>query len=328
MRSVVGILAGQAVAFGLSESLLLISANAIFLDAYGSKWLPLTYVGIADRRRTAGGRNREDPASLAVAAGRDRRRGWVGLLFVAAWAVLTVRAASGCRRHCSCSSRCCSRSASSSSAARPAACWTFSRSRAASPASSSGFARRLPRRAASPAGRCSPSWAAPITCCSSQPRRRSRSSPCSPSPDSGSPIGSRHVESRAHRTPAAAAPPGALDPLRAAPSSATRCSRRPARYLIEYVLFDRAAARYDDAASLTRFLSTYTALLNLVDILFLVLLAGVLLRRFGLRLGIAANPALVTLLGGGDARVGDRLRRRRRSPCSCSSRLRASSTSR
>ncbi len=68
-------------------------------------------------------------------------------------------------------------------------------------------------------------------------------------------------------------------------------------YLIEFVLFDRAAARYDDAASLTRFLSTYTALLNLVDILFLVLLAGVLLRRFGLRLGIAANPALVTLLG-------------------------------
>ena len=85
-------------------------------------------------------------------------------------------------------------------------------------------------------------------------------------------------------------------------------------YLIEFVLFDRAAARYDDAASLTRFLSTYTALLNLVDILFLVLLAGVLLRRFGLRLGIAANPALVTAARRGDARLGDRLRRRRARP--------------
>src|SRR6185295_12894100 len=68
-------------------------------------------------------------------------------------------------------------------------------------------------------------------------------------------------------------------------------------YLIEFILFDRAAARYDDAASLTRFLSTYTAALNIVDILFLALFAGMLLRRFGLRFGIAANPALVTVLG-------------------------------
>ena len=68
-------------------------------------------------------------------------------------------------------------------------------------------------------------------------------------------------------------------------------------YLIEFILFDRAAARYHDAASLTRFLSTYTAALNIVDILFLALFAGMLLRRFGLRFGIAANPALVTVLG-------------------------------
>src|SRR5262249_53155049 len=46
-RQVVALLAGQAFAFGLSESLLLITANAIFLNAYGSKWLPLTYVAIA-----------------------------------------------------------------------------------------------------------------------------------------------------------------------------------------------------------------------------------------------------------------------------------------
>ena len=89
-RRVVALLAGQAFAFGLSESLLLIVANAIFLDAYGSKWLPLTYVGIA-------------VAGTLVAAGVARTvRRWplprvaivteasVALLFVAAWAVLTA----------------------------------------------------------------------------------------------------------------------------------------------------------------------------------------------------------------------------------------------
>src|SRR5262249_22219036 len=40
----------------------------------------------------------------------------------------------------------------------------------------------------------------------------------------------------------------------------------------------------------------YTAVLNVVDILFLALLAGALLRRYGLRLGISANPAVVALL--------------------------------
>ena len=44
---------------------------------------------------------------------------------------------------------------------------------------------------------------------------------------------------------------------------------------------------------LTRFLSAYTAVLNLVDILFLALLAGPLMRRFGLRLGLVLNPAVV-----------------------------------
>ena len=40
-------------------------------------------------------------------------------------------------------------------------------------------------------------------------------------------------------------------------------------------------------------MSAYTALLNLVDILFLALLAGPLMRRFGLRLGLLLNPAVV-----------------------------------
>ena len=56
-----------------------------------------------------------------------------------------------------------------------------------------------------------------------------------------------------------------------------------------------AAARYS-ADELTRFLSTYTAVLNLVDILFLALLAGPLMRRFGLRLGLVLNPAAVVVV--------------------------------
>jgi hypothetical protein len=66
-------------------------------------------------------------------------------------------------------------------------------------------------------------------------------------------------------------------------------------WLVDYLLFNRASAHYtgDD---LTRFLSGYTAVLNLADILFLALLAGPLLRRFGLRLGLVLNPAVVASL--------------------------------
>lgn len=64
-------------------------------------------------------------------------------------------------------------------------------------------------------------------------------------------------------------------------------------WVVDFLLFDRAAARYS-GDELTRFLSAYTAVLNLADILFLALLAGPLMRRFGLRLGLVLNPAVVT----------------------------------
>ena len=63
--------------------------------------------------------------------------------------------------------------------------------------------------------------------------------------------------------------------------------------VVDFLLFDRAAAQYS-GDDLTRFLSAYTAALNLADILFLALLAGPLMRRFGLRLGLVLNPAVVT----------------------------------
>jgi hypothetical protein len=66
-------------------------------------------------------------------------------------------------------------------------------------------------------------------------------------------------------------------------------------WVADFLLFDRAAARFS-GDELTEFLAAYTALLNLVDILFLALLAGPLMRRYGLRLGLSLNPAVVTAI--------------------------------
>jgi HEAT repeats len=66
-------------------------------------------------------------------------------------------------------------------------------------------------------------------------------------------------------------------------------------WVVDFLLFDRAAAQYS-GDDLTRFLSAYTALLNLADILFLALLAGPLMRRFGLRLGLFLNPVAVAVV--------------------------------
>ena len=66
--------------------------------------------------------------------------------------------------------------------------------------------------------------------------------------------------------------------------------------VLDFLVFDRAAARYTDASELTRFVALYTGVINAVDIAFLLLLAAWLLTRFGLRLGLVANPAVVTVL--------------------------------
>ena len=65
--------------------------------------------------------------------------------------------------------------------------------------------------------------------------------------------------------------------------------------LSDYLVFDRAAAQYPDPAELASFLSVYTSVMNVVSIAFLAVLAGPLLRRFGLRLGITANPLVLTV---------------------------------
>ena len=72
-----------------------------------------------------------------------------------------------------------------------------------------------------------------------------------------------------------------------------------ASQLADYLVFDRAIAQYPDPADLARFLAVYTAVMNVVSIAFLFAVAGPLLRRFGLRLGITANPLVVTIFAVG-----------------------------
>jgi hypothetical protein len=66
--------------------------------------------------------------------------------------------------------------------------------------------------------------------------------------------------------------------------------------LADFLVFDRAADRYSDADELARFVARYTAVMNITSILFLAVLAGVLLRRFGLKLGLPANPAVLAVI--------------------------------
>lgn len=65
---------------------------------------------------------------------------------------------------------------------------------------------------------------------------------------------------------------------------------------LDFLVNDRAAQRYAQTSELATFLSRFFAVAYGVDILFLTVLAGFLLRRFGLRYGLTANPGVVLIL--------------------------------
>lgn len=294
-RRVIALLASQAFAFGLSESLLLIAANAIFLDAYGSKWLPLTYIGIA----VVG-------TLVAAAVARTVRR-WplprvailaeaaVALLFVAAWAVLSASGGVWVSAPLLVLFPVLLQIGFIFVGGQAGRLLDVQQIKAGFPRIVSGFAVGF--LAGGLAGR-------PLLALLGSTDHLLLVA-------AGSQAGFVALLAFAGRRFADRLGQVERSPLGRPrlPLSRVLSSRfvllvigyqilsAAGTYLIEFVLFDRAAARYHDAASLTRFLSTYTAALNIVDILFLALVAGMLLRRFGLRLGIAANPALVTVLG-------------------------------
>ena len=65
---------------------------------------------------------------------------------------------------------------------------------------------------------------------------------------------------------------------------------------LDFLVYDRAGQRYDNTEDLARFVGRFAAIAYGTDILFLALAAGVLLRTFGLRYGLTANPAVVLAL--------------------------------
>ena len=66
--------------------------------------------------------------------------------------------------------------------------------------------------------------------------------------------------------------------------------------LLDYLVWRAAAERYPDPADLARFLGLFGAVINGVGLLFVFTVAGLLLSRYGLRFGLAANPAGVLVL--------------------------------
>jgi hypothetical protein len=64
---------------------------------------------------------------------------------------------------------------------------------------------------------------------------------------------------------------------------------------LDYLVYDRASRRYESSEALAEFISLFTSISYGADIVFLLCFAGLVLRRFGLRVALALD-ALVVLL--------------------------------
>jgi hypothetical protein len=60
--------------------------------------------------------------------------------------------------------------------------------------------------------------------------------------------------------------------------------------LCEYLLFNRAESRYSGSSELGRFAAQFNVGLKAFELVFLLVIAGKLVSRFGIRLGLLANP--------------------------------------
>lgn len=68
-----------------------------------------------------------------------------------------------------------------------------------------------------------------------------------------------------------------------------------ASQFLDYMVMASAGERFPETDALAQFFANYTFLLNLTDLIFLLLFAGFLLSRFGLRFGLTANAGMVIL---------------------------------
>lgn len=68
--------------------------------------------------------------------------------------------------------------------------------------------------------------------------------------------------------------------------------------LLDFLVYDHAGLRYSSSTDLATFVGRFSAIAYGADIVFLIILAGLLMGRFGLRFGLFANPAFVLTLVG------------------------------
>ena len=66
--------------------------------------------------------------------------------------------------------------------------------------------------------------------------------------------------------------------------------------LLDFMVWERAAARYPDPSDLARFQGVFAAIINVSSIIFIFLFAGWILTRFGIGVGLALNPVAVFVL--------------------------------
>ena len=66
--------------------------------------------------------------------------------------------------------------------------------------------------------------------------------------------------------------------------------------LLDFMVWERAAARYPDPSDLARFQGVFAAIINISSIVFIFAFAGWILTRFGIGVGLALNPVVVLAL--------------------------------
>jgi hypothetical protein len=288
-RGVVALLTAQALAFGVTLALLVIPANSLFLDAYGSEWLPATYIAIAIVGSGVSG--------FVARAARRRRLaqiatvslGALAALFAASWVILVAGGAWA-------------------SAVllvlfpialqlgfvfiggKAGGLLDVRQMKALFPRVLTGFAVGFFLGGL---------LGVPLLAMLGSTENLLLATTAAQSAFLGLLLVTERRFPEVHAAPVVATPVAIRPPLPTLFASGLALLLLTYQVLsamgsqvVDFLLFNRAAAHYggDD---LTRFLSGYTAVLNLVDILFLAVLAAPLMRRYGLRLGLLLNPVVV-----------------------------------
>ena len=291
-RGVIALLTAQALAFGVMLALVVVPANAIFLDAYGAKWLPATYIGIAVFGTAASAFIARAARRTTLARVATVTLSSIAVLYFASWLILLAGGV-----------------------------WVSAALLVLFPiALQMGFVfiggqagrlldvRQMKERFPRVVGGFSVGFllggllAIPLLALLGSTKDLLLGTTVAQLAFLGLLLETER------RFPEIRAAPVEHSPETPRPSARTlfasglvllllvyQVLSAMGSWLLDYLLFNRAHAHYS-GDDLTRFLSWYTAVLNLADILFLALLAGPLMRRFGLRLGLVLNPAVVAVL--------------------------------